>query len=126
MNLVELTKMYDFAGRTVVVTGGTGVLGQSMVGALVGCGANVALVARNREKAEPQVAALKGPGRAAVFTADVLDAGGLRAAAAEVTAEFGRVDCLLNGAGGNSPGATTKPELSFFDLPEDALRFVFD
>jgi NAD(P)-dependent dehydrogenase (short-subunit alcohol dehydrogenase family) len=129
MNFAELTKMYDFRGRTVVVTGGTGVLGQAMVRALVGCGANVALVARNREKAEPQLAALaelKAPGRAVAFTADVLDAAALRAAAEEVVREFGRVDCLLNGAGGNHPGATTKPELSFFDLPEEALRFVFD
>ena len=126
MNLAELTKMYDFTGRTVVVTGGTGVLGQAMVRAIVGCGANVALVARNREKAEPQVAALEGPGRAVVFEADVLDAAGLKAAAEEVGKEFGQIDGLLNGAGGNHPSATTKPDLSFFDLPEDALRFVFD
>jgi NAD(P)-dependent dehydrogenase (short-subunit alcohol dehydrogenase family) len=129
MNLAELTKMYDFKGRTVVVTGGTGVLGQAMVKALAGCGANVALVARNPEKAEPQVAALtadEAPGRVVVFKADVLDAEGLRQAAAEVVREFGRVDCLLNGAGGNHPSATTKPELSFFDLPEEALRFVFN
>ncbi|MCA1622151.1 MAG: SDR family oxidoreductase [Acidobacteria bacterium] len=129
MNLTELTKMYDFTGRTVVVTGGTGVLGQAMVRAMVGCGAGVALIARNRAKAEPQVAALAGhdaPGRAVIFEADVLDAAALRRAAEDVVREFGRVDCLLNGAGGNHPGATTKPELSFFDLPEDALRFVFD
>ena len=129
MNLAELTKMYDFTGRTVVVTGGTGVLGQAMVRALVGCGANVALVARNREKAEPQLAALaadNATGRAEVFTADVLDAAALGRAAEEIVARFGRVDALLNGAGGNHPSATTKPELSFFDLPEDALRFVFD
>lgn len=126
MNLAELTKMYDFAGRTVVVTGGTGVLGGAMVAALVGCGASVALVARNREKAERQAAELKGPGRAVVFTADVLDAESLRRVGEEIVSEFGRVDCLLNGAGGNHPSATTKPELSFFDLPEEALRFVFD
>jgi NAD(P)-dependent dehydrogenase (short-subunit alcohol dehydrogenase family) len=129
MNLTELTKMYDFTGRSVVVTGGTGVLGQAMVRALVGCGASVAVVARNREKAEPQIAALakdKAPGRAIIVTADVLDAEALKNAAEEVVREFGRVDCLLNGAGGNHPGATTKPELSFFDLPLDALRFVFD
>jgi NAD(P)-dependent dehydrogenase (short-subunit alcohol dehydrogenase family) len=129
MNLTELTKMYDFNGRTVVVTGGTGVLGQAMVRAIVGCGANVALVARNREKAEPQIAALaelKAPGRAAIYTADVLDAGSLREAAQEIVKEFGRVDALLNGAGGNHPGATTNPQQKFFDLPEEALRFVFD
>jgi NAD(P)-dependent dehydrogenase (short-subunit alcohol dehydrogenase family) len=126
MNLAELTKMYDFAGRSVVVTGGTGVLGRAMAGALVGCGASVALVARNREKAERQAAELGGPGRVIVVEADVLDAEALRRAADEVAREFGRVDCLLNGAGGNHPSATTKPELSFFDLPLDALRFVFD
>src|SRR5215216_6867959 len=98
MDLAELAKMYDFGGRAVVVTGGTGVLGQAMVRALVGCGANVALVARNREKAEPQIAALEGPGRAVAFTADVLNAAGLRDAAQEVLKEFGRVDSLLNGA----------------------------
>ena len=126
MNLSELTKMYDFTGRSVVVTGGTGVLGQAMVRALVGCGASVAVVARNREKAEPQVASLEGPGRAIIVTADVLDAEALKKAAEEVVRQFGRVDCLLNGAGGNSPGATTNPQQKFFDLPEDALRFVFD
>ncbi|HEV2862216.1 MAG TPA: SDR family oxidoreductase [Pyrinomonadaceae bacterium] len=126
MNQAELSRMYDFKGRTLVVTGGTGVLGQAMVKAIVGCGANVALLARNRAKAEPQVAELEGPGRAVVFEADVLDAAGLKKAAEEVANEFGQVDALLNGAGGNHPSATTKPELSFFDLPEDALRFVFD
>src|SRR5215211_508852 len=126
MNLAELTKMYDFTGRTFVVTGGTGVLGQAMVRAIVGCGANVALLARNRAKAEPQIAELEGPGRAVVFEADVLDAAGLRAAAEQAAKEFGQIDGLLNGAGGNHPSATTKPELPFFDLPEDALRFVFD
>ena len=129
MNLAELCKMYDFTGRTVVVTGGTGVLGQAMVRALVGCGANVALVARNPEKAEPQIAALakdNAPGRAVAFTADVLDAASLRDAVQDVVKEFGRVDALLNGAGGNHPGATTNPEQKFFDLPEEALRFVFD
>src|SRR5215203_866607 len=129
MNLAELTKMYDFSGRTVVVTGGTGVLGQAMVRAIVGCGANVALVARNPEKAEPQIAALaelNAPGRAVAFTADVLDAASLREAAQAVVEEFGQVDALLNGAGGNHPGATTNPQQKFFDLPEDAFRFVFD
>lgn len=129
MNLTELSKMYDFNGRTVVVTGGTGVLGQAMVRAIVGCGANVALVARNPEKAAPQIAALAeldAPGRAVVFTADVLDAGSLREAAQGIVKEFGRIDALLNGAGGNHPGATTNPQQKFFDLPEDALRFVFD
>jgi NAD(P)-dependent dehydrogenase (short-subunit alcohol dehydrogenase family) len=43
-----------------------------------------------------------------------------------LTSEFGRLDCLVNGAGGNNPKATTAPDLSFFDLPAEALRFVFE
>jgi NAD(P)-dependent dehydrogenase (short-subunit alcohol dehydrogenase family) len=126
MDSAELTKMYDFTGRTVVVTGGTGVLGRVMVEALVGCGAGVALLARNREKAAALVSELKGPGRAVVFNGDATRREDLERAAREVVEEFGRVDCLLNGAGGNQPRATTSAELSFFDIPEEALRFVFD
>jgi NAD(P)-dependent dehydrogenase (short-subunit alcohol dehydrogenase family) len=118
--------MYDFTGRTVVVTGGTGVLGRAMVEALVGCGAGVALLARNREKADALVSELKGPGRAVVFNGDATRREDLERAAREVVEEFGRVDCLLNGAGGNHPRATTSAELSFFNIPEEAIRFVFD
>ena len=126
MDLDELTKLYDFKGRTVVVTGGTGVLGRVIVRALVGCGADVALIARNREKADALTSELKGPGRAVVFTGDATKREELEGAAEKVVAEFGRVDCLVNGAGGNHPQATTRPDLSFFDIPEEALRFVFD
>src|SRR5207248_5470466 len=108
------TKMYDFTGRAVVVTGGTGVLGQAMTQALVGCGADVSLIARNRAKAEAQLAALQGPGRAIAVPGDVLTQAALQQAAEEVLTAFGRVDCLVNGAGGNHPQATTKPDLSFF------------
>ena len=126
MNLTELTRMYDFTGRSVVVTGGTGVLGSEMVRALVGCGANVALLARNREKADALLSEFSGPGRAIVVRGDATSRDDLEQAAQNVVAEFGRVDCLLNGAGGNHPQATARPDSPFFDMPEDALRFVFD
>jgi NAD(P)-dependent dehydrogenase (short-subunit alcohol dehydrogenase family) len=126
VNLDELKNAYDFAGRSVVVTGGTGVLGKAMVKALVGCGANVSLVARNREKAEALVAELSGPGRARIVGADALKRDELEAATQNIVSEFGRIDCLVNGAGGNHPQATTRPDLSFFQIPEDALRYVFD
>jgi NAD(P)-dependent dehydrogenase (short-subunit alcohol dehydrogenase family) len=126
MDSAELAKMYDFKERTVVVTGGTGVLGRVMVRALVGCGANVAAIARNREKAVAVLSEMKGPGRAAAFEGDATRRDDLERVAQEVVAEFGRVDALVNGAGGNHPQATTRPDLSFFDIPEEALRFVFD
>jgi len=118
--------MYDFTGRSVVVTGGTGVLGDVMVQALFGCGADVALLARNREKAAALLSKTTGPGRAIIVEGNVLSRDDLQQAAQTVAAEFGRIDCLVNGAGGNHPQATTNPELSFFDIPEEALRYVFD
>ncbi len=126
MDLTELTKMFDFAGRTVVMTGGTGVLGRKMVQALVGCGANVAVLARNKEKGNSLLSLMSGPGQAIVVQGDVLQRDTLQQAAQAVIAEFGRIDALVNGAGGNHPQATTRPDLSLFDLPEEALRFVVD
>src|SRR5205807_10328053 len=76
--------------------------------------------------AEPQLAALTGPGRAIVVPGDVLNIESLQEARQTVIREFERIDCLVNGAGGNHPQATTRPDLSFFDIPEEALRFVFD
>ena len=127
MNLRELTRWYNFSGKTVVVTGGTGVLGGEMACALVGCGANVAVLDRNpdlpEELRKPMAA---GPGKYMVVYADVLVREHLESAAAEVRAAFGDVDMLINAAGGNSPKATTSADTSFFDLPDEALRFVFD
>jgi NAD(P)-dependent dehydrogenase (short-subunit alcohol dehydrogenase family) len=126
MNLAELTRLYDFTGRSVVITGGTGVLGRVITGALIGCGASVALLARNREKAAGVLAEIDGPRKAIIVEGDVLDRKSLVEAAAVVDREFGAVDCLVNAAGGNHPDATTRADLSFFDIPEEALRFVFE
>ena len=126
MDLAELTKMYNFTGRTVLMTGGTGVLGRVMVKALVGCGANVAVLARNRSKALDVLSEITGTGRVIIAEGDALKRDDLERATESLLKEFGRVDCLINGAGGNHPQATTKPDLSFFDIPEEAFRFVFD
>jgi len=126
MNLAELTRMYDFTGRTIVITGGTGVLCSAMASALVGCGANVSLIARNEKKGAAVLSQLDGPGRAIIVVGDVLKSDTLARAARRVVAEFGRIDGLINGAGGNNPQAITRPDLSFFDLPEEAMRYVFD
>lgn len=130
MTLTELMKMYDFTGRSVVITGGTGVLCSAMVKALVGCGANVAILARSPEKGEALLEEIRaesaGPGQAIIVAGDVLQAETLQAATRKVLDEFGRIDALINGAGGNNPQATTRPDLTFFNLPEEALRYVFD
>ncbi len=126
MDWQSLDAPFDFSGRRICMTGGTGVLGRPMVEALVRCGAQVAVLARNPARAEERLAALPGPGRARAVAADVLDRGSLERAMEAVSRELGQVDTLINGAGGNHPQASTNPELSFFDLPAAALRQAFD
>jgi NAD(P)-dependent dehydrogenase (short-subunit alcohol dehydrogenase family) len=122
-----LAKLYDFTGRTVVITGGTGVLGSEIACSLVECGANVAIISRTPSRADQFQDRLgHGPGRAIAVYGDVLKRETLIQAAVSIQATFGGVDALINAAGGNHPSATTSAELAFFDLPEEALRFVFD
>ena len=130
MDLRELTNLYDFTGKTVVITGGTGVLGGVMACALVGCNANVAILGRNQQAAEQVLHRIEtlegGNGQALFVPADVLQREALVEAQARIGEAFGSIDALVNVAGGNRAGATTHTGQRFFDLPEDALRFVFD
>jgi NAD(P)-dependent dehydrogenase (short-subunit alcohol dehydrogenase family) len=128
MDLAELTRTYDFCGRTIVITGATGILGGEMACALVGCGANVAMLDRNLDPAKGLLDLMgpDGAARAAVVAGDVLDRDSLQRACDAILQRFGRIDGLINAAGGNKPQATTSKEQSFFDLSADALRWVFD
>lgn len=127
MNLNELSQLYNFSGKTAVITGGTDVLGGEIACALVGCGANVAVLDRNPNLPDALKKPLDaGPGKYMVAYADVLDRTLLETARQKIAATFGAVHILVNGAGGNHPQATTNPERAFFDLPREALDFVFD
>jgi NAD(P)-dependent dehydrogenase (short-subunit alcohol dehydrogenase family) len=127
MDLSELTRLYDFGGETVVITGGTGTLGGEIACALVGCGANVAILDCNLDPAQRLLELMEPRANHAVAVrGDVLDVESLRQVAKVVLDKFGAVHCLVNAAGGNKPQATTTPNLSFFDLPPEALRWVFD
>ena len=127
MNLRELGEMYNLAGKTVVITGGAGILGGEIACGLVGCNANVAIMDRDPALADRLMSRLQSDvGRAIVVYADVLNTETLQKAAETIDREFGHVDFLINAAGGNHPKASTSPEMSFFDIPQDALRWVFD
>jgi NAD(P)-dependent dehydrogenase (short-subunit alcohol dehydrogenase family) len=127
MDLNELSGMYDFAGKTFVITGGAGILGGEMACALVGCNANVAIMDRDPALADRLMTRLQSPvGKAIVVYGNVLDVNTLREAADKIESELGPVDGLINAAGGNNSKATTSADMSFFDIPEDALRWVFD
>jgi len=130
MNLDDVRALYDFTGQTVLVTGGAGALGLAMARALVECNANVAILSRNQERAAHSVAEINGEGksrgRAIYVQGDVLDPDALQQADQSIQSQFGPVDILINAAGGNHPSGTTAPDLAFFDLPLEALRYISD
>ena len=127
LTLDNLMRMYDFTGKTVAITGGVGILGSEFACALVGCGANVAILDINLTAGKALLERMgKRASQAELFQCDVLNTASLAKAAADVVARFGKVDCLINAAGGNKPQATTGPQQTFFDLPTDAVRWVFE
>ena len=127
MNLDELTRRYDFRNRVVVVTGGAGILGGEMACALAGCSADVAIIDRAPEQAARLMPRMSSSiGRCLIIEGNVLQKSSMELAAQRILEQWGKIDCLINGAGGNDPAATTGAGRSFFDLPEDALRFVSD
>jgi NAD(P)-dependent dehydrogenase (short-subunit alcohol dehydrogenase family) len=122
-----MRNLFDIKDRVIVITGGTGVLGSCMVEYLAEQGAKVVVLARNKENGEKQVNALLSKGYEAMFLqSDVNDKAILEQNCADVMKKYGRVDVLINGAGGNMPGATIGPDKTIFDLDVDAFKKVVD
>lgn len=122
--MTNITNQFDLTGKTAVVTGGAGVLCSAMSRMLVAHGARVAVLDIAEERAQSFAAEL-GPNALGVG-ANVLDRASIEAAAERIQAAFGPADILINGAGGNREQATTGADRSFFDIPLDAARWVFD
>lgn len=115
---------FDLEGKTAVVTGGAGVLCAAMCQTLAESGVRVAVLDLRSETAEALAARI---GHGAIGLAcDVLERASVEAAAQAVQTTFGHVDILINGVGGNRPQASTNSTQSFFDLPAEAMRWVFD
>lgn len=121
--------LFDLSGRVVVMTGATGVLGKSISSYLALQGARIAILVRERSTLAGEALAedirAKG-GDAASFVADVMDKVSLEAAYDKVIEKYGRVDVLMNAAGGNMPAATVSPDKTIFDLDTDAVKTVSD
>ncbi len=119
------SQLFSLEGRVAVVTGGTGVLGGAIARGLAGAGARVGILGRREQKAAQVADDIRAAGDAAMpLPADVLSKAQLRAACEAVLAEWGRVDILVNAAGGNTPDATVFGELTFFDLTQEAFERV--
>jgi NAD(P)-dependent dehydrogenase (short-subunit alcohol dehydrogenase family) len=100
-----------------------------MARALYECGANVAVSDYSLQAAQKMVDSFEkkpGSGNAIAVEGNVLKAESTQAGVEATLKEFGCVDGLINGAGGNRPAATTSPEKLFFDIPEEAIRQVVD
>jgi len=122
-----LGERFGLAGLVAAVTGGSGMLGGAMARGLAAAGAGVAIVGRRRQPAEAVVAAIAGSGgQALAVQADVTDAAQLARAADEVCARWGRVDILVNAAGGNLPEAVVPVGGSVLDLSRESFQEVLD
>ncbi|MDQ3636989.1 MAG: SDR family oxidoreductase [Actinomycetota bacterium] len=122
-----LEDLFSLEGRVAVVTGATGVLGGAMARGLARAGARVGVLGRRRERAEEVAREISAAGGEAVaLPADVLDEGQLREVRDEVLDRWGRLDVLVNAAGGNVTGATLSGDETVFDLPREAFGEVFE
>lgn len=123
----NLTELFSLDGQVAIVTGATGVLGGAMAHGLAQAGARVGILGRRQERAEAVVAEIeRAGGQALALPADVLEQAQLEAARAAVLERWGRIDILVNAAGGNVPAATLSADRRFWDLPREAFAQVFE
>lgn len=119
--------VFDIKDQVAVVTGGAGVLCTAICRSLAAAGAKVAILDLDVNAAEKLAAEIRSTGAEALgLGCNVLDKAGLESAAHQVLDAYQHMDILINGVGGNKPQATTDAGTPFFDLPAEALRWVFD
>jgi NAD(P)-dependent dehydrogenase (short-subunit alcohol dehydrogenase family) len=119
---------YQFRDFRVAITGGAGVLCAEIAFALAAAGARIALLDLDEERASQLAHRITKETNSTCISAgcDVLQQESISSAIQSVSDRWSGLDGLINGAGGNHPKATTNPEQRFFDLPQDAVRFVLD
>ena len=116
--------LFSIEGKVAVISGAAGVLGGSIARHFSASGAIVAALV-HREEQVPEVQEALGPNSVA-YACNVLDTPSLEKIAGEIVSRFGRVDILINVAGGNVPGATIMPDSHFYDMKDEDWRKVLD
>ena len=122
-----MKNLFDINGYVVVITGGTGVLGRSIAKYLAENGAKIAILGRKEDVGNALVEEIKNEGGVAKFyKTDVMDINIVKQNCEDILKDFGRVDTLLNAAGGNMKGATITPDQTFFDLDTAQFQTVLN
>ena len=122
-----LAKLYDLSDQVAIVTGATGTLGGAMALGLARAGARVGVLGRRANLAEARAAEIEAAGGEAMpLVADVLQRDQLESARQAVLDRWGRIDILINCAGGNAPGGMVAVDGSFFDLTQEGMQGVID
>ena len=119
-----MTNLFDIKDNMTVITGGTGILGREIAKYLAVNGAHVIILGRKEDVGKAivdDILAEKPAGTIEFMKTDVMDAATVQANCDAIVAKYGRVDTLLNAAGGNMPGATIPPDKTIFDL--DPVQF---
>ena len=113
--------------KVAVITGGNGTLGSAFAKGLAEIGVTVFILGRNAVKSDAKIQEFKKLGlEIQAITCDVLDEASVNVAVEKVLQKAGKVDILINGAGGNMSGATVMPDQSIFDISIDQFRKVTD
>ncbi len=122
-----MNDLFSVKEKVVVITGGTGVLGKAIALYLAKEGAKVVIMGRRAEAGNAIVEEIKKEGGEAKFlTTNVLDKAKVEQNLTDILAAYGRVDALLNAAGGNMPGATIGPNGTVFDLKPEEFQTVLN
>ncbi len=122
-----MEKEFSLQDKVIIVTGGTGILGNAFINAIVEAGGAVGILGRNQAIAEQRADEInKHGGRAIALVADVLQEDQLQNAKQKILDAFGKVDGLVNAAGGNMPEGVLQPEDDIFSMKIDGMRKVLD
>ena len=122
-----MNELFNIKGYVVVITGGTGVLGRAIAKYLALNGAKVIILGRKEEVGQEIVADIKAAGGECEFLkTDVMNQEVVQQNCDYIVEKYGRIDTLLNAAGGNMKGATIAPDQNFFDLEAKQFQTVLD
>jgi NAD(P)-dependent dehydrogenase (short-subunit alcohol dehydrogenase family) len=122
-----MKKAFSLEGKVIVVTGGTGVIGKSFIEAIAEAGGAVGILGRNKKVAEERASKINlNGGRAIALCADVTDNNDLSNARKLMLDMYGKIDGLVNAAGGNIPEAVIEHDHDIFNLNMNGLKKVLD